>query len=155
MHDNRLKTAINYIQQKQSHLHGLLEKLRELNYLNQKVSGFLDVNIRNRCQVASLQQQRLTLLVDNGAVATRLRYLTPDLLKRFQQDIVLKKVLEITCKVRHDPHKNRFEEEPTAPKRQMNLLSPETATLVEESASNLQDPKLREIMLRIASHRRK
>jgi len=129
----------------------ILQKVTQLNKLNQRVAAYLDPNLVNYCQVANQSNEQLIIVVANGSIATQLRFCIPDLLKKLQQDPLFKKIKNIQCKVLPTLHQSLSQA--VTPK--MPLLSTETASLVQNIADSLEDPKLREIMQRIAGHREK
>ena len=109
----------------------------------------LPENLASYCQVANLVGNRLVLIVANGSIATQIRFLSADLLEKFKQDAILKRIQGIDCKVRPSPSSPK----PTnAYQRKMPPLSQETAELVRDMAGSLEDPKLRKIMEKIAGH---
>lgn len=145
------KKTASYLQTTDGNLQPILAKVQELDKLNQKILPFLEPNIVKYCQIANLIGNKLVIIVANGSVATQLRFQTTDLLRHFKQDPILKNILEIQCKVRPPESPVGGRRTPrTLPK--MQSLSPETANMVSDMAESLEDPKLRDIMRRIAKN---
>lgn len=129
-----------------SDLQTLLLKCKEIERLNARFLQLLDEPLRQYCLVANANQHCLILLVANGSIATQMRFLTPDLLRKFKADSLLKSFRDIECKVR--PTYTR----PTAKTPQaMAPLSAATAEIVREIAESLVDQPLKEVMQRIGS----
>lgn len=142
------KTIADHLQKSGQELQSVLTKIKELERLNQKFLFHLDPALKNYCQIANWQNNRLIILAANASVATQLRFQIPDLLKKFKQDSLLKKFQDIHCIVR--PFSSRLQSMPHP--RKINPLSPETAKQIHEIAQSLSDDKLREVMEKIAKH---
>lgn len=147
------KKANAYLKAENHDLRMVFAKIKELAVLNEKVAQYLEPSIANYCQVANMVGPKLVLLAANGSIATQLRFQLPDLLKKLKADShpALQKTQEIQCKVHPSflPHKQAM-----APKkkRAMQKPSPETARMMHELAESIEDPKLKEVMKRIAGH---
>ncbi len=145
------KKAYAYLHQHLSPLQIVFEKVRRLETINQRISAHLDPTLKDYCRVANLNGQQLIMLVANGAIGTALRFQTPDLLRKFKQDSLLKSIKSIQCKTQVHTATERLTTSPT-PAQSMPPLSAETADLIRHSALSLSDPALKSIMQRIASH---
>jgi hypothetical protein len=92
---------------------------------------------------------KLILIAANGSIATQLRFITADLLKRIKREPTLQHIQQIECKVR--PVQSALSSRLTTQmSKKMPSLSPETAEIVHEIAGSIEDPTLREVMERIA-----
>lgn len=151
--NDQSKKASNYLQTSVRELQTVFAKLKELTLINEKVSTYLDPNFAMFCQVANITANRLVLVVANGSIATQIRFQTLDLLRRFKQDPALAFIREIQCKVR--PPYNPSEAAPAYTRPPMEALSPQTAEMISEVAQSITDPRLREIMNRIARRTKK
>lgn len=146
------KKADIFLETDNRDLQFVFTKLKQLEILNQRVATYLDDNIAKYCQVANLAEKRLTLIVANGSIATQIRFQSLDLLKKFKQDAMLRHIQDIQCKVRpaqtatHTSYRKN---------KNMPALSQETAEIVSDIAESIEDPALREIMIKIASKIRK
>lgn len=140
--------AGSYIESDTHDLKFIFDKIRALNLIQQKVQAHLDPVLAKYCQVANLAENRLVLLVANGSIATQVRFMTNELLKKFSQDPSLQHVRQIECKVR--PIATKVSEK--KPAYQVQPLTPDTAAIVRELAETIEDTTLREIMLRISEH---
>lgn len=140
--------AGSYIESDTHDLKFIFDKIRALNLIQEKVQTYLDPVLAKYCQVANLAENRLVLLVANGSVATQVRFMANDLLKKFSQDPSLQHVRHIECKVR--PARTKVSDDKKD--YQVQPLSADTAAIVRELADTIEDKKLREIMLRISEH---
>lgn len=152
MSQNPSKKATSYLQATGHELKTLFAKVKELRRLNEKVMAYIDPALGAYCQVANFSAGRLTIIAANGSIATQLRFQTLDLLRRFKQDPSLQFIREIQYKVQStSPHLPS----PRSAKKSMAALSPETAGIVSMMAESITDPKLREVMDRIAKRVKK
>lgn len=128
----------------------IFAKVKLLAELNQYVLAQLsNPTLAKYCQVANFQQNRLVLLVANASIATQLHYELPELTRKLRSLPALAKLESIQCKVRPSyapPMARSF----ASKSRPMDALSPEVAHAVQEMSEMISDPKLREVMLRIA-----
>ena len=145
------KKANHFLNDNNHDLQTLLNKIKEIDRLNQKILDYLDPAIAPYCQIANITSHTLILVVANGSIATQLQYQHKDLLQRIKKDPSFAKIQHIQCKVRsYKQTSSRLTQ--TLP-RKINLLSKETAQFIEESAQSLQDEALRHIMEKIAKHK--
>lgn len=141
-----------FLQGNQKDLQFLFGKVKELEALNKKIATYLDPSFANYCQVGNVMGNKLIIIVANGSIATELRFKTNDLIRRFKEDPLLRRIQEIQCKVRPMQQLARFNEHRVT-MRKMAPLSAETAEIIHHIAESLEDPKLRAIMKRIAEHK--
>lgn len=81
----------------------LVSKARQLTTIDEALQKILPTELAPHCRVMNITQDTLVIGVDNPHWATRLRYLSPNLLKDLQSLIShLKHLDKIRCKVR--PH---------------------------------------------------
>lgn len=139
------KKANDFIAMDSRELSTVFAKIRLLEDLTRKITPYLDENVRSYCHIANIMSGRLVLIAANGSIATQLRFQTPELLKKFKTDPSLRHIVDIHCKVRpsHNPA-------PAKKNSQMAPLTQATAEIVKGMAESIEDPKLREIMERIA-----
>lgn len=134
-------------------LQAIHAKIKMLQGLSRKVLIHLDPSVAKYCQVANLTNGKLILIVANGSIAMQIRFQTDDLLRKMNQDNSLRHIKEIECKVR-PPQMKQSPRLQATPSKYMAVLSAETAEVVKSIAASIEDPKLREIMERIAGRRR-
>lgn len=146
------KKADTYLQAESRDLRLVFAKIRELQIINEKLYAHLDPHIAKYCQAANVAGNRLILIVANGSIATQLRFQLSDLLKKLKSDPhpLIQKIHDIQCKV-HPGFTLPALQSSAYPRQKMQPLSPETANMIQEMAEAIEDPKLREIMERIAN----
>lgn len=145
-----LKPTLAYLGETNPDLQSLFVKLKELNTLNQKFQSYLEPVLKDHCQVANLYDHQLIVLVDNASAATQLRFQTPDLLTKMQQDPAFKQIQTIRYKIRPPFQPNVLQN--TQETRKISPLSSKSAQLIKETASNIKDEKLKQALERLASH---
>lgn len=136
---------------KKDDLQFLLGKIKELAKLNEHLIPLLDASIKDACQVANTDRNQLILITKNASIATSLRYNKSILLEKFKKDSLLKRFTDIHFKVRL--HESVSRKPIQKENRKMSLLSPNTAEMILDMAESIEDPGLKAVMLRIASHR--
>lgn len=151
---NSFKKANAFLPHRSEELESIFAKVQKLEELNKALISFLDPTIQEYCQAANLIGHKLVVLVANGSIATQLRFQSADLIKKFRQHSLLAGVDEIQCKVR-PPLAPSARATPRPRGKKMQPLSAETAEIVREMAETISDPKLKEIMERIAGRNRK
>lgn len=139
----------DYLQANDKNLQFILTKINQLEKIHQKVASYLSEAIAKQCRVAQVRENTLILIAANSSIAAQLRFQTADLLAKFKQDIVLKHIQEIESKV--SPRFLQFMQQTTKNDfKPMQLISRETANVIKEIAESISDPKLKEVMERIA-----
>lgn len=124
------------------HLRSLLETLGEQQALLTKVRQLLPPNLGEHLRSAQLHRQKLVLHVDSPAWASRLRYLTPALLKSLASQLPGIDGVQ----VRIQPEQGRRRDKPAQHVR----LSRHAARHLNETAAALQDPALSAALQRLA-----
>jgi hypothetical protein len=147
--DTPFKKANAFILNKGRDLQTVYTKVNLLEMLNHKVMAYLEPGMEKFCQVANLVGGKLTLIAANGSIATQIRFQTNDLLRKFRQDISLRHIVSIECKV--SPAQNTTSPRlTTKPLKNMPALSRQTADIVKTMAESIEDSALKEVMMRIA-----
>lgn len=101
----------------------------------------------DHCLAAVLADNILTLFVDSPAWTARARFLKEPL----QQDLQPLGISFAQLKIKILPPSNPKK----APRHPCPGISPENATLLSQSALGIEEPQLRQSLLRLASHIRK
>lgn len=153
MHKPTSKKATHFLQEENHDLQSLFAKVKLLEVLNQKVAACLDVNLVQYCQVANVVNQKLILVAANGSIATQIRFQNQDLLRKLKKDPLLKDIQAIECKVR-PVTTNPATRLPPNTDDNKPFLSHATADIIHAMADAIEDPKIREIMLRIATRKK-
>lgn len=142
------KNAKLFFDSSRNGLDHLFHKIKERDDLNKKISPYLPEAIRNYCQVSNFNSGKLIIMAAHASAAMELNYRAPDLLKQFANDLELKCIKQIQCKI--DPQSHKRNSNPTL--KSAIRLSKITAQLILETAQSLADPHLRKIMEKIAAH---
>lgn len=142
-----VKKADFYLESENRNLQIILTHLRKIKKLNECLAEHLPVEIAHYCQITNLINQKLVLIAANASIATHIRFHSQDLIKKFAKIPELAMIQKIECKVRII---SNYSKQPARVYQKMPLLSKKTAHFVREIAETIEDPKLREIMQRIA-----
>ncbi|MEY3219378.1 MAG: hypothetical protein RIT27_735 [Pseudomonadota bacterium] len=106
--------------------------------------------LENQVRVANFRDKTLFLHVENGAVASRLKFLVPDLLKKLQQAKTFPQTDCIEVRVRHLDVGNGLDLEKKPPN-----YSEHAAEILESEANITKYEPLQAALLRLASHVKK
>lgn len=113
--------------------------------LEQRLLARLPAPLRGHCRLGRIRNNTLILIVDSAAWATRLRFLTPQLVKQFAaDDSVTVDRLEVRIRPQNQPAAS-----PPAT-RSPARLSPENAALITSLARSIGDEKLSQALQRLA-----
>lgn len=83
-----------------SSLQKLVQKARILLALDRFVQNWLPEDFRKHCRVMNLDNQTLVIGANHAALATRIQFMSSDLLKLLRKDMSLPVILAIKCRVR-------------------------------------------------------
>lgn len=134
-------------------LSSIIAKVNQLNQLNQSLSDILDPKLAAHCQITNLENQILTLLIDNSSWGTKIRYVTPEILKKMQQIPTLCQVKQIKCIVRPKQQYRNANPPQTAQKTAQKMpISSENAKILRSVAHGIKDEKLKQALLQLADN---
>lgn len=136
------------LQAPNSQLSNLITKVNQLNQLNQSLSEILDPKIAVHCQITNLENQILTLLVDNSSWGTKIRYAAPEIIKKMHTIPELSQVKQIKCIVRPKQQYRNAKPPQTAQKM---TISSENAQILRSIANGIEDEKLKKALLHLAN----
>jgi hypothetical protein len=77
----------------------LLQHSETIKQLNKIFKTSLSAPLSQHCYVANLRDKTLVVHTDTSLWATRLRYMTPELLEKWQQDISIPTIDQIEVRV--------------------------------------------------------
>ncbi|RRQ22517.1 DUF721 domain-containing protein [Thiohalobacter thiocyanaticus] len=113
--------------------------------LEQRLLAQLPAPLQAHCRLGQIRNNTLILIVDSAAWATRLRFLTPQLIKQFAgDDSVTVDKLEVRIRPQNQPAA------PPPAARSPARLSPENAALITSLARSIGDKKLSQALQRLA-----
>ena len=83
----------------QSAYQRIIRKTKELRHLNHLLSEALPPELQPHCQVMNIQNNQLTVQVDNSAWATQLQYRIPEILQTLRTYTALQTLHQIKLRV--------------------------------------------------------
>lgn len=126
----------------------LIAHARQLQSLSSALRRCLPADAAAHVQVVRWGDGQLTVQVDSTAWATRLRYLSPQLLRQLQQLPEFTAAHRITLNIAPRAV-------PAAAIAQPCHLSPASARIIDANAETIVDPQLRAALKRLARHGQK
>jgi hypothetical protein len=143
---NRRIDRLLFARRKRSRLSRLLEQSALRDAWSAQLRALLPADTREHCEVATVQGPVLTILVQNAAWATRLRFMLPELLRELNRLSDFGGVRDIQIRIaRH----------PTAVGQSMEsqlTARPPDAVALEGLASTLGPGELQAAILRLSRH---
>jgi hypothetical protein len=126
----------------------LVTHARQLGHLSSIVQAMLEPSVANHCQLAHFDGVRMVLIADTPAWASRLRYSISTLLAQLKQ--YSNKFHALT---RIDVQVKPALPESPPPVTAQRRLSAEAARCLAESAEVIEDPNLKQALLRLAERK--
>lgn len=123
-------TSINQILTANKTLTKLINKTSSLQNLTQLFQNILDNDLSKHCQIAQKNKNTLTIIVNNAAWATNLRYAIPDILKLLRTQPEFKNIQDIRYRIKS--HSEMPEPPPPPPK---NPIAIQNARILKEFAA--------------------
>lgn len=130
-----------------STLRGLYYQARAVERMQTLVDSVLEPAAREHCCAASYRDGLLRLLVTDSHWATRIRYQQKRLIRQLQAYAEFATLTKIHCKVQPPPVKK------AVPAHKMKRSEVAAESLIETS-KHIDDPNLREALVRLARHHR-
>ncbi|MGD8576364.1 MAG: DUF721 domain-containing protein [Thiohalophilus sp.] len=127
----------------------LVTTARELRQLDNLLSTVLDQPLTDHCRIARYDAETLVIQVDSPVWSSRLRYYIPTLLQELKQNIQSLQGLK-SIKLHVAPILPAPAEKPPANRE----ISPAASRDIQAMAEAIEDPDLREALLRLARPRR-
>jgi len=134
-------------------LNKLYTHAKDICTLNEKLHNYLDPSLSSHCTVANYSADTLIVNADTSAWASKLRNRIPDILDYARHECGLSKLISV--RIRVSPNHNNTHSAPpgTEPARKASL-SKKSAEFIEGVATSIQDPALRESILKISKNAR-
>lgn len=95
-----MKSMRQLIANPSSILYRLLQHSQTLEQLDNWLQASLPIPLQPHCYIANLRNNTLVVHTDSSLWATRLRYLTPELLYRWQQEKSMPTIDKIEIRIR-------------------------------------------------------
>ena len=102
---NQQKNIATILKQPKSQLANVVDKVNQLQSLNQYLRTQLDPQILLHCHIANLRDNTLILFANNAAWATKIRYMSSEILKIVKKNKQFNTIQKIQCSVRPSPQK--------------------------------------------------
>lgn len=155
MTNSKLKKASTYASIQRDHgsneqtgaLQPIFAKAKILHDLTQKLNNHLDNNLKGTCHITNIDRQTITVLTNSGSHATQLRYLAPDLIRKFKSDPALSRFANIQI-----INRPTASTPPARRNKKIQRLSDDTAKLMQTIADSCEDPTLKAVLLKIAKN---
>ena len=128
----------------------LITRARLLARYSKWLASVLPVPLGEHAVVADIQGNKLVIGVDNAAWATKIRFLTPDLIEKLTSKFKELKYIEQI--ITHVMPLQLATPDNTKVAVEKPHLSQQNAALIQSLAETIDDPNLKEALLRLASH---
>ena len=145
-HDDEQQSVTTLLKKPKNQLVKLIDKVNRLHAVNQYLHDILEPNLVKHCKTANIKGHQLILITDTAAWATRLRYITPDLIKILRKKIELKEIETIHCVI--SPKNFTVEsEKPTAQTKP--FISDKNIRLLKSVAESIHEETLKKALLKL------
>jgi len=125
----------------------LLQRVEHGRQLTHDLHSLLPSPLADYCQASDLTERTLTIVTSSPVWAAKLRFLQPTLLKAFSAKPRLSQVTDIKIKI----SKLAVNRQDPAPGRKVHM-SPQSAEAIRQAAEAIEDPALRESLLKLSRH---
>lgn len=146
---NSPKPLHKLLQGEKTQLAELVTTTRELRRFNQYLLSVLDQPLTDHCRIARRDADQLVIQVDSPVWASRLRYYIPTLIQELKQNIPALQGLK-SIKIHVAPAAPPAAEKPPLQRE----ISPAASRDIQAMAESVEDPALREALLRLSRPRR-
>ncbi len=150
-----LKTRqFNQLISSNKQLNKLYTHAKDICTLNEKLHNYFDPSLGSHCTVANYSADTLIVNADTSAWASKLRNRIPDILDYARHECGLSKLISVRIRVSPNQNNTAHSTPPgTRPTRKASL-SKKSAEFIESVATSIQDPALRESILKISKNAR-
>ena len=150
-----LKTRqFNQLISSNKQLNKLYTHARDICVLNEKLHNYLAPTLSSHCSIANYSAEILIINADTSAWASKLRSRIPDILAYARHEFGLSKLITVRIKV--SPNYNNITQSalPVTGHGRKAFLSKKSAEFIKNVAASIQDPALRESILKISKNAR-
>jgi len=133
---------------KGSRLHSMAKTSQVFARVDNIIMGSLPSMLSDNCQTRSYRHGILTLTTYSNAVATQLRYNTPNILSRLRKQPLLEGIVRIDIKVIAKP-KGSYESD--KPQRSLTKASLENCNMLKDTADDMGSDSLANSLRHLAS----
>ena len=135
-------------------LNKLYTHARDICALNEKLHNYLDPTLSGHCSIANYSAETLIINADTSAWASKLRNRIPDILDYARHKCGLNKLITVRIKVSPNDNNKTQSALPVTGLGRKAYLSKNSADFIASVATSIQDPVLRESILRISKNAR-
>ena len=122
--------------------------------LNEKLHNYLAPSLSSHCTVANYSADTLVVNADTSAWASKLRNRIPDTLDYARHECGLSKLISVRIRVSPNHNNTTHSSLPGTAVARKASLSKKSAKFIESVATSIQDPALRESILKISKNTR-
>jgi len=135
-------------------LNNLYTHAKNICVLNEKLHNYLTPTLSSHCSIANYSANTLIVNADTSAWASKLRNRIPDILAYARHECGLNKLITVRIKV-SPKQNNTFQSNlPSNVSTRKASLSIKSAEFIKNVATSIQDPALRDSILKISKNTR-
>jgi len=135
-------------------LNSLYTHAKDIYALNEKLHNYLAPTLSSHFSIANYSADTLIINADTSAWASKLRNRIPDILTFARHECGLSKLISVRIRVSPNHNNTIHSSLPGTGLARKASLSKESAEFIENIATSIQDPALRESILRISKNAR-
>lgn len=133
-------------------LNKLYTHAKDICALNEKLHNYLAPSLSSHCTVGNYSADTLIINADTSAWASKLRNRIPDILDYARHECGLSNIISVRIRVSPNQNNTTYSSLPgTRPARKASL-SKKSAEFIESVATSIEDPALRESILKISKN---
>ena len=129
-----------------SGLEKLVATAENLIALEQKLCSILPPPLNLHCKISGLSNQSILLITDSSVWATKLRFMTPEILKFMKSECSSSRLKSVRISIRPEVYNKTSQ-----PGRKITLTTA-TSRIIKNIANNIHDDELRSSLHKIARH---
>lgn len=141
--------TLETILEAQNSLQGIRLKTAQIQQAQHILTQFLSAKLLLHCSVGHIDQQKITLFADSAVWATQLRYRQGEILTYFRQQSGFRGLHRVKIKIVTPQAKAKPAATAT---RQQTTLSSKVVSLVQQSATTINNPVLKKALLKLANN---
>ncbi|RLA12700.1 MAG: hypothetical protein DRQ60_08400 [Gammaproteobacteria bacterium] len=129
----------------------IIAKAAQLNSLEQRIFDNLPQTLRSELELATIEEQTLTLICSSSLIASRLRFMETELLAKLNRDTRISTLLQIRVIVRRD----WSQDQPLRSQEKRGTgrtISTASALLIKQTSTIVNNPRLAEALKKLARH---
>lgn len=132
---------------KNAKLSDIVAKSNFLCSLQLLLTPYLEKSVAQHCQVANYEENTLTLIANSASWATKIRFQTPELIKKLKSEKPFSELKKIRSIIRLNIESKQLKRTPRKPMS----LSARNINIIKNTAMTIQDEKLRKALEKLAN----